>query len=58
MKDIMRSFELKTKKEFKYENAFVRIGERHDMDARLGIIAGFLELSGLVTPFASKSVTV
>lgn len=56
MKDIMRSFELKTKKEFKYENAFVRIGERHDMDARLGIIAGFLVLSGLVTPFVLKSV--
>lgn len=45
MKDAMDSFESKTKREFKGDDGFLRIGGRGDRDAKLGIANGFLRLS-------------
>ena len=45
MKDIIENFETKTKREFYGADGFLRVGERRDRDAKLGIAAGFMKLS-------------
>lgn len=41
----MESFEFKTKREFDGRDGLVRVGDRRDKDAKLGIAVGFMKLS-------------